>query len=127
MGGRTSTHVANAYHETVYVKVDTERSYVTSTNFSVSAEAKGVSGSVSGRATWDWNKINVGFTSIPTRTHQRFDVEMGHGKDTAYITVITSSGKLICDALPRREDKSVIVTKKGIVRDAKYGTIWQEE
>ena len=48
MGGRTSTHVANAYHETVFVKVDTERSYVLSMNFSVSGGAAGVTGSASG-------------------------------------------------------------------------------
>ena len=127
MGGRRSTHVANAYHETVFVKVDAERSYVLSMNFSVSGEAEGVKGSASGGATWDWNKIQVGFTRIPNGTFQRFDVEFGQGKDTAYITVITESGKLICDALPRREDKSVIVTEEGYIQDAKYGSIWQKE
>ena len=59
MGGRTSTHVANAYHETVFVKVDAERSYVLSMNFSVSGEAEGVKGSASGGATWDWNKLGL--------------------------------------------------------------------
>ena len=119
MGGRTSTHVANAYHEAVFVKVDTERSYVLSTNFSVSGGAAG--------ATWDWKKIDVGFTRVPNGTFQRFDVEFGIGKDTAYITVITASGKLISDALPRRKDKSIIVTEEGYIRDAKYGSIWEKE
>ena len=128
MGGRTNTHVANAYPETVYVIVDTERSKVVSTNFSCSAGVKGVSGSASGGTTWDWNdSIKVGFAAIPTGTYQRLDVEMGKEKATAYITVVTSSGRIICDALPRREDKSVIVTEEGYIHDAKYGTIWQKE
>ena len=60
MGGRTSTHVANANHETVYVKVDTERSYVASRNFAGSVGVKEVSGSANGGTTWDFLLAGTG-------------------------------------------------------------------
>ena len=60
MGGRTSTQVANANHETVYVKVDTKRSYVVSRNFAVSVGVKGVSGSASGGTTWNFLHAGTG-------------------------------------------------------------------
>ena len=80
-------------------------------------------GSASEGATKEWNKIKVGFTHVPDDTFQWFDVEFGQGKDTAYTT---GSGKLICNALPRREDNGVIVTEEGYIQDAKYGSIWQK-
>ena len=86
-----------------------------------------VKGSASGGDTWNCKKIHVEFSCLPNGTFQRFDVEFGQGNDTAYISVITASGKPICDVLPRRDDKSVIVTEKGCIQDAKYGSLWQKE
>ena len=97
-----------------------------------------VKGSASGGDTCNCNTIHVEFTCVPNGTFQRFDVEFdgtfqrfdvefGQGNNTAYITVITASGKLICYVLPRRDDKSVIVTEKGYIQDAKYGSLWQKE
>ena len=42
------------------------------------------------------------------------------------IAYTTGSGKLICNALPRREDNVVIFTEEGYIQDAKYGSIWQK-
>ena len=93
----------------------------------VSGQTKVVKGSASRGDTWNCNTIHVEFTCVPNGTFQRFDVEFGKGNDTAYITVITASGKLTCDVLPRRDDKSVIATEKGCIQDAKYGSLWQKE
>ena len=75
----------------------------------------------------EWKEVRVKelprFTNVPDDTFQWFDVEFGQGKDTAYTT---GSGKLICNALPRREDNVVIFTEEGYIQDAKYGSIWQK-
>ena len=41
MGGGYSTHVANAYHRTIYVKADAEHSYVTLSEFAISGSIGG--------------------------------------------------------------------------------------
>ena len=75
----------------------------------------------------EWKEVPVKklprFTNVPDDTFQWFDVEFGQGKDTAYTT---GSGKLICNALPRREDNVVIFTEEGYSQDPKYGSIWQK-
>ena len=75
----------------------------------------------------EWKEVPVKelprFTNVPDDTFQWFDVEFGQGKDTAYTA---GSGKLICNALPRREDNVVIFTEEGYIQDAKYGSIWQK-
>ena len=75
----------------------------------------------------EWKEVPVKelprFANVPDDTFQWFDVEFGQGKDTAYTT---GSGKLICNALPRREDNVVIFTEEGYIQDAKYGSIWQK-
>lgn len=137
MGGRTSTHVANNFDHTVYAMVDAERARVKrvssqiEANVSAGAEgftiAKGVSSSAS--VEYDYNIIKTGFTRILPGKFVRFDVDMW-GANTAYISVIYIDGKemhLIADALPRKEDKSVIINKSGQLVDAVYGTIWTEE
>ena len=81
-------------------------------NFSVSGEADWEKGGGSGGATRDCSKMQFGFTRLPNGTFQWFDVESGQGKDTAQITVIAASEKMIWDALPRHEDKSVLSLRK---------------
>ena len=75
----------------------------------------------------EWKEVPVKelprLTNVPDDTFQWFDVEFDQGKDTAYTT---GSGKLICNALPRREDNVVIFTEEGYIQDAKYGSIWQK-
>ena len=43
MGGGYSTHVANAYHRTIYVKADAKRSYVTLSEFAIGGSREGKS------------------------------------------------------------------------------------
>ena len=131
MGGRTSTHVANAYHEDVWVKIDAERAYVTmaSVGMSMGGSYGGASANVSSQHSYqlDWHKVGQqGFTRIAPRQALKFEVEMGPGKSTAYVTIFTKSGRVICDGLQREEDKSVIVTSDGYIVDTVYGKLWQD-
>ena len=131
MGGNTSTHVSNAYKEDIWVKIDAERAYITMANVgtSVGAQYGGASGNMSIEQKYrlDWHKVkSKGFTRIGPRMSLKFEVEMGPGKKTAYITIFTNSGRVICDGLQRKEDYSVIVTADGYIVDTEYGKLWKD-
>lgn len=92
--------------------------------FSV-ADVGGVSGSGSRSRKWDWNKIRAGFTRINPGHYVRFDVDLS-GKDTVYITAITTDGILVANALPKRKDLSVIIGANAQIYDTKHGSVWKD-
>ena len=131
MGGQTSTHVANAYKEDIWVKVDAERAYITMANVGTSVglsnEGDSLNMSIGEKYSLDWYKVKgQGFTRIGPGKFFKFDVEMGPGKNTAYITIFTNSGRVICDGLQQKEDYSVIVSADGYIVDTAYGKLWQD-
>lgn len=103
MGGWTSTHVANGYQKTIYVKCDAERRYVTMANFSSSSsksiEGASISESRSGGISLDWNKIQAGFSKILPKKYIKYEVDCS-GTSTVYVSIVAEGGEVICDALP---------------------------
>lgn len=118
------THVANGYHDPIFVKVDTERAHIESINADANLGADGVfsaGGSYSVEQTW--NKfIEVGFAEVIPREYGRFSPE---GK-TVYITIWTAHKGYIWSNVPQREDISFIVKSNSAVVRSKYGTIWED-
>lgn len=119
MGGNTSTHVANDFTRPIYVMVDAERRRVVEASVGIDKSKVG--------AKADVNCINAGFTKILPKKHVRFDVDCT-GTSTAYISVFyieNGESVFIANALPRKEDLSVIITKQGQLCDSVYGNIWK--
>lgn len=130
MGGRHTTHVANAYPSDVWVKCDAEREYVTAASYSFSRqigfEGASLNTSHSANVRLDWHKVQTDFSRIPTGKYLKFDVDVGAGKDVVYISVFAADGKVIANGLQRYSDYSIIITKQGDIKDTEYGTLWTD-
>lgn len=125
VGRGPATHIANNHPKAIWVKVITERAYLTE----LSAGAKGgyagvsVGGKVIGKLQWD--KVQSGFTRIKSKGFVRFDV--GAHKDSVFISVVVEERNekvLICDNLEKSVDYSFIVTEDGELVESAYGDIW---
>lgn len=133
MGGRTSTHVANAFNEPIYVKVDAEQSRLIQSREKVDESATVFKkGSPSTRQKEVHQKFHIdiieaGFSLIQPQRYLRFDVVCDTRK-TVYISVFYVKNNepiWIANALSRAEDRSVIITEEPQLVDAKYGSVWQ--
>ncbi|KAK3598107.1 hypothetical protein CHS0354_020967 [Potamilus streckersoni] len=125
MGGKSSTHVANSYNKAIWVKCDAERSYVLVSKYEGSVAVEDIgSGSASVERQFEWSKIKADFTRILPNEVLRFDVDT-RSTDVVYVTIIADGGEVLANALPKREDYSVMVAENGQVRDVIYGRIWQ--
>lgn len=126
MGQNSTTHLANAYRETIFVKVDSERFHVTKLNSS----AQLVNGKcqVGGSLAMDmvWNKfIEAGFCKIPPGEFAPFSPIARR----VFVTIWSPSQGYIWNNAEQKEDLSFIVKAaangEASVVKAKYGTIWQ--
>ena len=125
--GLSKTHVANAFYEDIYVRIDGDRRYVTLESFEgkVSGEVKGVkvTASAGSKTKYDWQfAMKNGYTAIKSRSLLRFNPDTD--RKTVYITILSHSGRVICHCYPKEVDFSVIVDKDGYIRETKYGCIW---
>ena len=130
MGQRNTTHVANAFHEDIWVKCDGDRAYVTlrSHNFSVSGEIKGIAikGSAGKKTQYSWQFAEKnGYTRIAPNSYLGFNPDSS--RSTVYITIVSHSGRVICHCFPLTSDFSVIIDKDGYVRETRYGEIWVDK
>ncbi|KAJ8026340.1 hypothetical protein HOLleu_34158 [Holothuria leucospilota] len=128
MGSGTSTHLANAYHEPVFVKADTERFHIE--HFSANAHL-GVDGkfNVGGGGAIDmvWNKfMQVGFAKVLPHEYLGVSPKVNWG-DRVYITIWCASQGFIWRNQPQQEDISFIVKRNGAIVKALYGKIWVDE
>lgn len=132
MGGSTSTHVANSFSEPIYVMVDAERRRLSEGRLKVEEffsifETASESGALDADMRLRTNIIHAGFSLIQPRNYLRFDVDCT-GTSTAYISVFyMRAGRpvWIACALPRKEDRSVIITEEPQLVDAEYGSVWK--
>ena len=114
-----TTHVANAYDEDIYAKVNTGNTRMDSFEIGVTAE-KNVSLKVNfTREFCDKN----GFTCIAPDSYLPFDYDTRD--NTVYVTIISKKGRVICSSYEITENRSVIVDKDGYVQRAMYKTMWQ--
>ena len=130
MGQRSTTHVANAYDEDIFIKIDADRQYVTlqSINVSAAGSMKGVTveGSVVSTTEYDWQYANKnGYTRIAPKDSLGFNPDSS--RNVVYITILTQSGRIVCHCYPLTEDFSVIVNKDGYVKETEHGHIWVEK
>ena len=142
MGGTgMSTHIANAYPETIYAKVSNEQFYAKyvkeSSSTDVNAGAKagpneakaGVKHSSSQEREGVWRKIAPGFQRIASGTwvkFQNFDATEFEKKEVSsasgvFLTIRTEGGQYLATDLPRSKDTSIIIDRSGNVVDQKYG------
>ena len=130
-GGISTTHVANAYEEDIYVMVAGDRKYVTLAEFtgSMSVGVEGimkVSNSQGVKTKYDWEyAMKNGYTAIASGSFLGFNPDTN--RPTVYITILSKSGRVICHCYPIQDDFSVIVDKRGYVRETKYGKIWVDK
>lgn len=136
MGGKHSTHVANAYKADIWVKCDSEKSYILASNYSVSGKSDRSAGfqgfqasagggfDASGGVKLDWHKVQTDFSRIASGEYLRFDVDVESGKKYVYISVFAEDGRIIANGLQRYSDLSIIVTREGNIRDTQYGSVW---
>jgi hypothetical protein len=127
MGQVHATHVANAYPEDIWVSVRADVAYAIETDTTLCNEiaAGGVNIKTSGgrKTKYDWTFAEkYGFTRIGWKGYTDFQPTNGTG--SVHITILSSSGRVICVAHPKRSDYSVIVTKDGYLVPAQYGKIW---
>lgn len=130
MGQKSTTHVANAYTEDIFIKVDGDRQYVTLRDINVegSGSVKGVevSGKVGVKTQYGWEYANKnGYTRIQRNTFLGFNPDSD--RNVVYITILTEHGRVVAHCYPLTEDFSVIVNKDGYIRETEYGHIWVEK
>jgi hypothetical protein len=130
MGQRSTTHVANQFHEDIFIKVDGDRQYVTLQSINVSAvgNIKGVEieGSIESTTEYGWQYANKnGYTRIAPSDFLGFNPDSN--RSVVYITILTQSGRIVCHCYPLTEDFSVIVNKEGYVKETEHGHIWVEK
>nr|CAH0105580.1 unnamed protein product [Daphnia galeata] len=114
------THVANAYTENIYVRVTADIRYlekdsdVSIANFKIN----------SGKNIWD-KCDKDGFTRIAPNYFFKFEPDTSNSA-YVYITVVTESGEVICEAVSKTVNASIIVDRSGNILDTKMGTIWTD-
>jgi len=124
MGQRSTTHVANQYHEDIFIKVDGDRQYVTLRSVNVSGVE--IEGSVESTTEYGWQYANKnGYTRIAPGDFLGFNPDSS--RNVVYITILTQSGRIVCHCYPLTEDFSVIVNKEGYVKETEHGHILVEK
>lgn len=125
MGSGKSTHLANAYHEPVFIRADSERFHVE--RFSANANlGAGGKFNAAGGMSMDlvWNKfIEVGFAKVQPRDYVGVSPKVPPG-GRVYVTVWCPSQGFIWNNQPQHEDISFIVKRNGGIVKAEYGKIW---
>ena len=69
--------------------------------------------------------MKEGYTRIEKGTYLGFHPDSD--RDTVYITIVTTKGRVVCHCFPINEDYSVIVNSNGYIRETKYWYIWVEK
>ena len=103
------THVANAYKEDIWVKVLADIRYLEK-DYNINIGQYGLS---SGNNIWEKCEKN-GFTKIIPDAFVAFEPDTSNSANV-YITIVTESGAVICNALPKTVNSSVVVDGKGQV------------
>ena len=111
--------MANAYDEDIYVKVVNDKASETIRN-AIDVTFKGVN---IGRQNTQELAAQHGFTPIASGSYLAFAPDAAK---TAYITIYTESGRIVCKNYNVHENRSVKVNKDGYLREVEYGSIWKE-
>lgn len=123
--GDPSTTVANAFHDPVFVKVDSERAHLDSISASAELEIGGffsVGGSFSMEQTW--NKfIDAGFA----RVNPLEFVQIYPEGDKVYISVWTAYEGFIWSNIAEEPNVNFIVMSDAGVAKSRYNSIWLDE
>jgi hypothetical protein len=114
------THVANAYIENLHVKVTADIRYLEE-DIGVSIAGYGIN---HGKNVWEKCRKN-GFTKIAPKNSFKFEPDTSNSA-YVYITIVTDSGEVICDAVSKTVNASVIVDRSGNLQDAEMGSIWTD-
>jgi hypothetical protein len=77
-----------------------------------------------GKNVWEKCPKN-GFTKIVSNYFFKFEPDTSNSA-YVYITIVTESGEVICDAVSKTVNASVIVDRSGNLLDTKMGTIWTD-
>ena len=73
---------------------------------------------------WKYAEKN-GFTKIAPRQFVGFQPRAD--KKRVYITIVTHSGVVVYNSLPKEEDKSLVVDQSANIKPTKYGQLWVDE
>jgi hypothetical protein len=126
MGQVHTTHVANAYTEDIWVSVRADVSYLVekeTTHKTKGVKEVDINTSGGEKTKFDWKfATKNGFTKIPPKGYVGF--QPASSTKSVHITILSSSGSIICVAHPKHVDYSVIVTKQGYLVSTQYGKIW---
>ena len=90
MGGSASINVANSTNAVMWIKVDSDRDYITELNVKATAEYKAVKGSVSATTKYEWTKQVPGYSPVSSGESISFDVPQG--KDECWVTAYDADG-----------------------------------
>lgn len=127
MGARCSTQIANAYKENVWIKIDGDKSSVCPWKPFCGDFSKIQRQTSTGSLEWkelDWHKIEMEFQLLRPGGCLRVDVPVTHNKPTVYITIVTASGKVLIDSLPKIDDICLIITARGQITNSGHGKVW---
>ena len=126
--GKQATHIANAYKENIYVKVSTDEEKVKLGSYEGGKLSirgiRNVHCSMGKRTPYDHKYAkDKYYLSIGPGSKQKFETDASFF-GSVYVTILTSSGIVLCGCVAITPDYSLIVDQNGHIRDTKYGELW---
>ena len=113
MGHRTSK-IANGYYEDVWVKIDKDKRDVELSDITGDGQTV-VTGC---RVDLDWDQIySKNYSLLDPYAVKTFDFKVSRKKKMAFMSVVTTSGLVICNKYPAKKIRGIFVNKDGFVQD----------
>ena len=112
--GNKCTGVGNAYCEDIWLRLDKDKEDVRVSDLTVDGQ-KAPTGS---RVTLDWDKVySHKYTLLERNRAKEYEFEVSARKKKAYISIVTSSGLVICNQVAVKNERGVLVNQNGYIQD----------
>ena len=113
MGSVVSTTVANRSDKKIWVKYDFQETNVKMEKFAfqgtLEAAGIGAGAGVEKTTVYNWKVIKTEFQPIDGGQYKPFDIPSKFN-DVVYLSIITEDDEIICNAMPKKINKNVVIT-----------------
>lgn len=120
MGKVVTSTVANRYDKKIWVKHDFQQHMVLAKRFALGGMVGGagfdVGIHVDREKEFDRKEIELQFTPIQAGEFKRFDIP-AEGNDVVFLTIITETGEILCNADPKKIDRNFVIMEGGQCRN----------
>lgn len=133
MGAGASIKIANSTYDDVWVRVDSDRDYISQIHMQAEAEFKAakasVKGSLSGTVNYEWTKQVAGYSRIPSGDSGYLSFDVPQGKNECWVTAFAANGNFFggpkCFRATYNTYFNIVLCSDYVMRKGFKNTIWR--